>query len=143
MKKATLVLAGLVCLCIGLIVGFPGVREDLHWRWASSADQAQQYAGYLGSWPGGRHTREARQRYDERSWADARRAGTVQAFTRYLRAHPGGLYGRLATENIDDIDWEHAARENTIVSYQRFIEAHRDSYYVSMATLRREALAGD
>ena len=133
MKKAIIIILGLIVLSAALIVAFPEVRDELHWRWASYKDHPTDYVEYLESWPDGRHPSEAKRLYDERSWGDAKAANRVQAFEKYLLDHPKGKYAQRAREKIEDFHWQEAKEKNTVMSYRRYIDAYPSGRFVTEA----------
>lgn len=143
MKKGFFILFASVVLITALIAAFPEIRDELHWQWASYKDQEEDYADYLETWPAGRHTREARDLYDERSWARVKAYNTVLAFEKYLQTHPEGAYVQQAEEEIENFHWQRARGRNTPLAYQQYIDAYPAGSFVGEAKAKKEALLKD
>lgn len=92
MKKVLIFLIVLIVLVATLIAVFPGIRDELQWRWTSHNDRAEDYAGYLESWPKGNHVSKAREELDEKSWQKAQELNTAESYKNYLIKHPQGKY---------------------------------------------------
>lgn len=125
-----LIILGLVILCI---IAFPGIRDELQWKWASHNDRALDYAGYLKSWPGGRHAGEANTFYDERSWSDAKKINTIQSLKNYQADHPQGKYISQAENGIENLYWQQAKKANTIQVFKTYLQDYPRGEYVSPA----------
>ncbi len=99
MKKLGFILLVLVVISIIIAVS-PGIREELHWRWASYNNNIKNYENYIKSWPNGRHVAQAKNGIDELHWEKAERSYTIVAFERYLSKYPAGKYATKAKTNI-------------------------------------------
>jgi len=129
-------------LVIGTIVLllFPRTRDELHWRWASVSDEANSYTAYLKSWPEGRHAKEAKSLYDDRSWSDALAADRIPALRFYINAHPKGKHVAEARNKVEVLTWRQATSDNTIKSYQTYIGTHPKGKHVAKARNKVEVL---
>lgn len=143
MKKTAIILIGCVAILVLVIIASPRIRDDLHWRWVSYKDQAEDYANYLKSWPSGHHVTEAKKLYDERSWSNAKGANTIQAFETYIFNHPEGKYISEARNMIGNLLWKKAKDQNTIVSYQQYIDVQPFGRFVDEAKSKKKSLIND
>ncbi len=143
MKKTVVILIGLVTISAIVVIVFPGVRDELHWRCVCLKDKAEDYAGYLKSWPSGHHVPKAKKLYDEKSWLNAKEKNTIKAFEIYLNNQPEGKYVSEAKDMMDSLLWQQANGENTIVSYQKYIDVQPPGRFVSEAKSKKESLSKD
>lgn len=143
MKKTAIVLIGLTVISAVVITALPGVRDELHWRWVSLKDKAEDYAGYLKSRPSGHHVPNAKKRYDEKSWLNAKEENTFKAFETYLNNQPEGKYVSEARDMMDSLLWRRAKGENAVVSYQRYIDVQPSGHFISEAKSKIESLRKD
>lgn len=150
MRKALLTVAALVVFLgvLGtLIYTVPPLRDEAEWRWAAFQDGEADYAAYLRERPDGRHTDEARSRYDAKTWEIALRANTIPGFERYLRLHRDGKFVGDGRVRIDTLRWEQARAADTIEAYEGYLSAGSAGAHLAAARkrhkeLRWERLAG-
>ncbi len=140
-------------MAIGL---FPATRDELRWRFTS--DDAQGYEDYLAAWPKGRHSAEARSRYDEirdisgfnyalsLARTDGYRAylarwpnGRFRADARYLAAWPEAL-SRIGGHWTEAAAWQLSTNVNTLRSLRAYAEAYPKGPFCSRAESRIEEL---
>ncbi|MDR2451583.1 MAG: hypothetical protein LBE85_07420 [Candidatus Accumulibacter sp.] len=136
--------AKIIGIAILILVGvdlLPATRDTLAWHFASSGDQARNYAEYLAAWPSGRHSAEARSRHDERSWADAQAGKTLESYRQYERTHPSGAHLADARAQIEDLTWRQASDTGTVGSLQAYAETYPEGKFVTEAQSRIEDLA--
>lgn len=138
-KKITLTFSFLVLLVIGL-TAIPITRDEIYWRWASFTDTADSYSAYIKVWPNGRHTAEAQNLYDERTWIDVLRSNNIDSYNRYLQLHPKGKHAREAIEKIESLRWQEATSNNTIEGYAQYLQLYPEGKYASQALYKIESL---
>ena len=62
----------MVAMAISItLIAFPGIREEIGWRWASYWNQPESYSGYIAEWPNGRHSENAHVLLEEKAWEAA------------------------------------------------------------------------
>ena len=131
MKKVIgVVIALLAAAALALLV-IPTTRDEIHWQWASHKDKMAGYESYLQTWPAGRHTTEAKARYDEHAWAEAQAANTVQGFEQYVQLHESGRHLAEAEENIDTLHWQEALAADTVQGFERYVQLHESGRHLA------------
>jgi hypothetical protein len=137
-KKAAF--PGIVIL-LGLLFALPAMRDELDWCWTESRDQAPDYMRYLADWPKGRHTVEARQRYEQRTWSDTKRAMINEALKKHAAAQsdPEAIKEKKARK--ERFFWKQVTVENTLVSYQDYLQRYPAGEFADQARRRIDDLA--
>jgi hypothetical protein len=81
-------------------------RQETGWHRAAERDTVTAYEEYLGRFPAGAHSAEARERILElreaESWAVAERMRAPEAWQRYLAAWPEGRHASEARRELAD-----------------------------------------
>jgi hypothetical protein len=81
-------------------------RQETAWRQAADRDTVTAYEDYLGRFPGGAHSAEARERIlklrEAEAWAVAERVRAPEAWQRYLAAWPEGRHASDARRELAD-----------------------------------------
>jgi hypothetical protein len=81
-------------------------RQETGWRQAAERDTVAAYEEYLGRFPAGAHSAEARERILElreaEAWAIAARVRAPEAWQRYLAAWPEGRHAPDARRELAD-----------------------------------------
>ena len=125
-------------------------QAQADWEHAASANAIGSYEAYLGAWPAGEHSGEAKRRLDDlRAAAAFERAmqeGTASALDEFLADYPEGERAERAVEARDALrveaearDWASASADNTAASYQRYLQTWPASARAGEA---KERLAG-
>ncbi|MBE9572728.1 MAG: hypothetical protein IMF11_19045 [Proteobacteria bacterium] len=143
MKKSIGITVGVLVVAALALAIIPTTRDEIHWRWASNKDETASYQSYVETWPDGRHTSEARARYDENSWADAQAAKTVPAYERYIQLHGDGKHVTEAKDNIESLHWQEATAANTIRGYRDYSSTHPHGRHVREAETKAADLRTD
>lgn len=134
MRKMVAPIVG-TCFFVGLyLVLIPRTRDEVHWRWASHWDKMTNYESYLKTWPSGRHSVEAKARYDERCWAEANTGNTVRRFETYLERQPKGTHVYEAKDAIEALHWREATTVNSVYAFERYLALHPRGRHVTEAT---------
>jgi hypothetical protein len=137
-KKAAFL--GIVIL-LGLLFALPPMRDELDWCWVESRDQATDYMRYLDDWPKGRHIAEARQRYEQRTWADTKRAMISEALKKHAasKSDPEAIREKKARK--ERFFWKQVTVENTVVSYQDYLQRYPFGEFADQARRQIDELA--
>ena len=140
MKKTIPVI--LLVLSIALAIAIiPTTRDEIHWRWASFKNSTGNYKSYLQVWPKGRHSAEARFRYDEHCWEYAVNKDAFWSFHWYLQLHPEGKHVADARDKIETLSWQKAAGTNNIQEYERYLQSRPEGKHVAEARDKIEILS--
>jgi hypothetical protein len=103
------------------------VKDEIQWQ---RTYLRRDFAGYLASWPPGRHRAAARLLLDEQLWNKATEEQTIESYERYSRLTGGqGRFKQTAAEEIEHRKWVDAVRVNTPESLQRYREAYPNSRF--------------
>jgi hypothetical protein len=113
-----------VVILLALIFTLPAARQELDWRWTESHDQAADYMRYLTDWPSGRHTAEAKARYEQRTWNDTKRAMINEALKKHAEGKPDPEVIKEKKVRQERFFWKQAALENTVVSYNDYLQRY-------------------
>ncbi|HUD46631.1 MAG TPA: hypothetical protein VMR33_07365 [Candidatus Baltobacteraceae bacterium] len=121
----------------------PAARDELSWWWAESHDHAVDFTTYLEVWPHGRHSAEARLKYDERRWVETQEAMIRQAYQEASRSSPEAdvQYRREKHLRRDSFFWKAATSVNTVQSYQDYLQQFPDGRFAALAHARIDALS--
>jgi hypothetical protein len=117
-KKA--VFPGIVVV-LALLFALPATRDELDWRWTVSRDQAPDYMQYYTDWPKGRHTAEARLRYEQRTWSDTKRAMIYEAIKKNSAAKADPEARKERRARLERFFWKQVTNENTLFSYKDYL----------------------
>jgi hypothetical protein len=122
-----------VVIFLALLAALPATRDELDWRWTLSRDQAADYKLYFTDWPKGRHVVEARQCYEQRTWADTKRAMINEALKKKAAAEtdPDAIMERKMRQ--ERFYWKEVTNENTIVSYQDYLQRYPAGEFAAQA----------
>ncbi len=145
MNKKTVFLG--IVVFLALIFALPATRDELDWRWTESRDQAADYMQYYTDWPKGRHTAEARLRYEQRTWNDTKRAMINEAIKKNSAAKSDPEARKERRARLERFFWKQVTNENTLFSYKDYLMRYPAGQFAAQARrqiddLTRKAASG-
>jgi hypothetical protein len=136
-KKAAFL--GVIAL-LALLFALPVTRAELDWYWTEWQDQTANYLQYATDWPKGRHTIEARLRYEQRAWNDTKRAMINEALKKVAAAKSDPEAAKERRVRKERFFWKGATVENTVISYQDYLRRYPNGEFADQARRRIDDL---
>jgi hypothetical protein len=122
-----------IVVVLALLFALPATRAELDWLWAESRDQATDYMQYYTDWPKGRHTAEARNCYDERTWSKTKRAMINEAVKKHAARRSDAEARQELQARQERFFWKEATKENTTTSYKDYLTRYPAGQFASEA----------
>jgi hypothetical protein len=142
MKKTFLVtICALAAVALALAI-IPTTRDEIHWRWATTANTIRSYQGYVATHPYGKFVQQAETkatalRGDQAPYDAALRTGTEASLRAFLADYPGHTNEAAAQHALKDITekraFERGMKDKTIAAMSGFIKNYPKTAFVEKA----------
>ncbi len=121
----------------------PGVStqpEIMFWKSIETSNRAEDYRGYLATYPNGAYAGLAKSRLEEIIWKPIATGGDQDDLRTYLQTYPTGAHAVEASNRLQKLRWTAIEKSSNPADFRRFVQEFPNSSYAALASDRLDEL---